>query len=687
MTAQSQPPANGGESAGESDENNSEYVSPIKFDCNDPRDDKVLNIFRDIFEKSDMKVDGGVVDITMSDIKSVDESMVEPMFDDPEPFLYNATVAARQHFDERGVDANLIGEDEHRKRLVDLRTHHIGELVTVDVTVTDRTKSVGVVRRAVWDCGKCGQYTYIRQSRQPGKIEKPIKCSGYDCSGGSYRLNHGHSEERKIDRQQLIVQDRHKVTDSADPADMLANVYGGHVDMVEAGDTVTVTAIVRDEKNEEKKSKRFLHVVGIEHQDEDYTTLDISDDTIDWIQELSNSSNVHSRLAASIAPTGEGDYHLARMATLLQLFGGVTKTVGENRQRGDIHMAFVGDPSTFKSTIAEYASLIAPKSEETTGEGASEAGLLAAATREGRFETEEWTLSGGALVNASGGLCLVDELDKAPKSIQSALQTPLSKQKIEIDKVISATLPAECSVLLVANPDGERFNLHDPLDEQIDIMPALFSRMDIIVPFVDVPEEDHDKNIGNSIFQTSDDDLDYIPPEKMRKYIAYARQNFDPVIPEDVADYLSEQYAELRSESTEHRIAVDTRTAEGMRRLSEASARVRLSDEVSIEDAERAVDLMTEWMDMLMTDENGQYDIDRASSGPSNSQRERYNTLWEAVDNLADERGVVERDKLLGWMVDEDIDKQQAQQDINKFAGAGEKLMYGDESGTLVDLR
>jgi replicative DNA helicase Mcm len=454
------------------------------------------------------------------------------------------------------------------------------------------------------------------------------------------------------------------------------------VNELEPGETVRLTGIVKDESGDQAANEYYIQITGIEHLDKSYAGVEITDDEEEEIKEIAASDHVHSHLKSSIAPTIKGDYDLAREALLLQLVGGVGR--GDD-QRSQIHVALVGDPGTGKTSLSRYTDKIAPNSEYQSADNVTKVGLTAAVTREERFDTAQWTLSGGVLVRADGGHAIIDELDKAPESVQSSLQEPLQDQVIDVSKAsISATLPARCSVLLVANPDNERYDRYQEISKQIPITPTIWSRMDAIIPFVDEPDEEVDGAVVESILnQATGEEPDVVSPEMMRKYVSYARQ-IDPVLSEEAERYIDEQWSEIRQQSASGSTTIGYRQAKSLVRFAEASARIRLSETATIEDAERAVSLLRGWMDLIASDEDGSYNIDAVESGADLSQRQRIEAMWRTIDGQADDDGWAVRDDVVSELVELGIDKTDAQQTLNKFLGKGD---IEQDDGRLRDLR
>ena len=80
-----------------------------------------------------------------------------------------------------------------------------------------------------------------------------------------------------------------------------------------------------------------------------------------------------------------------------------------------------------------------------------------------------------------------------------------------------------------------------------------------------------------------------ISGEMLIKYIAYARTNVYPVTSQEVWKYIQNFYLDIRNmKSIDPRspVPITARCLEALQRLSEARARMRLSDIVSIENIE-----------------------------------------------------------------------------------------------------
>ncbi|MBS1263112.1 MAG: Minichromosome maintenance protein MCM [Methanonatronarchaeales archaeon] len=219
---------------------------------------------------------------------------------------------------------------------------------------------------------------------------------------------------------------------------------------------------------------------------------------------------------------------------------------------------------------------------------------------------------------------------------------------------ITTTLRTRCALLGAANPKYGRFDRYEPIAEQINMEPALLSRFDLIFTLTDKPSEDLDSKIASHILTShrggerlrrgenfSMEDVDPpIEPELMRKYVSLAK-NVVPVMRGKAMDRLRGFYVELRNAGEgDSPVPVTARQLEALVRLAEASARIRLAEEVTEEDASRAIRIVKRCLREVGVDpETEEYDIDVLATGVSKSQRDKIRLLREIIRELESEHG------------------------------------------------
>jgi replicative DNA helicase Mcm len=367
-----------------------------------------------------------------------------------------------------------------------------------------------------------------------------------------------------------------------------------------------------------------------------------------------------------------------------------------------MHMLLLGDPGCGKSQLLKAASTIAPRSTYASGKGMSEAGMTAAAVRDD-FGDTEWGLEAGALVLADKGVACVDEIDKADDDALSSLHTALEDQQVHINKAgINTSLPARTSLLAAGNPKYGRFDRFEPIAEQIDLDPPLLSRFDLMFMLKDQPDKEDDAELAEHIIETratanaftySDGETDVdissikptVPAEVLRAYIAYAKQNVHPCVRKGQKKRLVDWYVNLRQANGEEDgpVPVTARKVEALCRLAEASAKTRLSENITDEDMKRAGSLVMEAMKDVGTDpETGNFDVDVVEAGTSKSQRDRMKNLQQIIDDLADEwDSGAPVDVVIDKAMDLDMDRDKAEHEIQKLKDKGE--VYEPKSGHL----
>ena len=421
----------------------------------------------------------------------------------------------------------------------------------------------------------------------------------------------------------------------------------------------------------------------IEHIDKGFREVKISDDYEKAIWELSKDSDLLTKLVNSVDPSIYG-YEDIKTAILLQLFSGIPKIAPDKAWlREDIHIMMIGDPGIAKSQLLRYVLQIAPRANFSSGLGSTKAGLTASAVKD-ELKNGSWTIEAGVLPMTNEGVVCADEIDKMREEDRSGLHEAMEQQTVTVIKAgLNMTLSAKCSILAVTNPKDGRFNDYDSIAEQINMPPPLLPRFDLIFILTDKPNEEIDRKIANHILKTHkvstyhtsaqtllagncDPDplmvslypynkkadfepgkLDYfekpyVEPELMRQYIAYSRKNIFPELSYEIHEMLTELYIGLRrhnygSEGKKLPISITPRQLEGLIRLSEAAARVRLSNVVTEDDARVAISLVRDsLMNVGVDSESGVIDIDKILIGQTHSQREKVRMVFDVITEYQD---------------------------------------------------
>ena len=545
---------------------------------------------------------------------------------------------------------NLPSGQEMKVR--NIRSKHLDHLVVIEGIIRQASDVRPRVVNAKFECPSCG--TVISVLQMDNKFHEPSRCS---CGRrGGFKL----ISKAMVDTQRLVIEESPESLMGGEQPKRI-NVFVKE-DLVEPkmeekttpGSRIKIIGVLKEVPvplSTGGLSTRFelaIEANNLIAMEETFEELDISEEDEKKILELSRDSAIFDNLAKSITPSVWG-YEEIKKALVLQLFGGVKKIhMDGQKSRGDIHILLIGDPGVAKSVTLGFMAEISPKGRYVVGKSASGAGLTATVVRDEYLKG--WSLEAGAMVLANKGLVCIDELEKMDPQDRSSMHEAMEQQTITISKAnVQATLRAETSVLAAANPKLGRFNPYEPIAQQIDLPPTLINRFDVIFTLRDIPDKDKDRKIASHVLHEhikKGKDM-FIPRELFRKYVAYSKQKVIPKISNEAATEIENFYVELRnrpvsSESELRPIPISARQLQALIRMAEASAKVRLSDIVTKEDAKRAIDLLMYFLEKVGYDqESNTFDIDRFGSKISHSQRSKVFVVRDAINNLKEKIGEI----------------------------------------------
>ena len=570
--------------------------------------------------------------------------------------------------------------------ICDIGEEHVGRLIAINGIIQRCTEKKPQIQTACFECVRCGNLVRIEQDDL--FLETPLDCS--KNSGGCGRSAASTSFELKNDSsvftnmQKLRIQEPPENLRGGTPEFIVAYIRDDLVGMVEAGYRGKINGVVKCRPKTRGSSKltvfdKWIDVISIEILDRPYEEIEITPEDEVKIRKESQNPKLYDNLRKSVSPSIYG-YSVVKDAIVLQSFGGVPKIMQDKREvRGDIHILLIGDPASAKTQLLRGVSKIAPRCVFASGKHATGGGLTAIAVRDD-FGDGRWGLEAGAMVIADRGHICIDEFEKMNKHDRSKIHDAMDPQVINVTKAgIIATLYSRCSVLAAANPVKGRFDEYNSIPDQIDLPPTLLSRFDAIFIIKDIPDKEKDSAIAEHILKAHRcfDDLDidvlqpHYDPEFLRKYIAYAK-GITPRLSDEATNILHCYYADLRGQYEEGAIPVTPRQLEGLIRLSEASARARLREEVMAEDAERAKKVF-ECSMRQVAGKDGGFDIDAIETGITTSQRTRIIKITEIIDELCREnKNGANINDILECAGEEGLDEEKVRKDIEHMLKNGD---------------
>lgn len=626
-----------------------------------------------------------IVDFTK--ISKYDPELSDALLEDPEESLKAAQIAVEQFDLETGSSFNVRVSNLSKSQFMlirNIRSKDIGHFISIEGLVRQKSDVRPQVTSSRFECPSCGNVISVLQLDK--RFKEPSRCG---CGRkGRFRL----LSKELVDAQGLVLEEASENLEGGEQPKRI-NIFlkedlvspmsdkktNPGTKLIINGSIKEVPVILRSGG----QSTRFDLMVEanyVEPVEEEFGDIEINSEEMEKIRETSSDPKLFEKMESSIAPEIYGHSRI-KEALLYQLMAGNRKMRGDGGvTRGDIHILLIGDPGSGKSMMLKRISRVAPKARFISGKGVSGAGLTASVVRDEFLGG--WSLEAGALVLANRGIVCIDELDKMSEDDRAAMHEALEGQTVTISKAnIQATLRCETTVLAAANPKFGRFDPYGTIAEQIDLPPTLINRFDLIFPIKDVPDESVDDKMATFILNLHQNPvMDEAPIDTrlVRKYIAYAKQNVHPKLTDSAIDEIKRYYLKMRSsgsgEGGVKSIPISARQLEALIRLSEASAKLRLSNKVSKRDAKRAVDILHYSLKQIAFDEEtGTIDIDRIATSITATQRSKIVGVREIIAELEGKVGkVIPLEDILGSAEEKGISDSDVEAAIEKLKRSGD---------------
>merc|ERR1712151_613081 len=243
-----------------------------------------------------------------------------------------------------------------------------------------------------------------------------------------------------------------------------------------------------------------------------------------------------------------------------------------------------------------WVSTFSPRAVYASGKTSTAAGLTATVVRDMDLDQEK-VIEPGALMLADNGTCCIDEFELMDQKDQVAIHEAMEQQTITLSKAgIQATLNARTSILASCLPKNTYYQPTQPIHKNVDLSPPILSRFDLMFVIQDIHDESNDDRAAQHILalhRQKEKELEAQASQlDLQRYIRLAR-TIKPKITEEAHARLVKCYKKLREDRTYVRGAcgVTVRQLESLIRLSEAIARVHLSDKITADFVSQAFEL------------------------------------------------------------------------------------------------
>jgi replicative DNA helicase Mcm len=614
--------------------------------------------------------------VEFGNLLEFDKDLAKVLLDSPAEFFDDADAVLEGITKIPGIRLRIKGLLESIE-VRNIRAEHVSKFIQVEGIMTRAGEVKPEAKEAVFKCRRCGEDNRVLQVGE--FFREPLVCENPNCRRkGPFDLVIESTVFR--DWQSICVQEPpEKLRGGRMPRRLDGIIRDDFVDKAVPGNHLVITGMLRVFQERQRGERRttfrkIMFVSHIEVLQKGVEEAELTEEDEKKIKELAKDPWARNKIVQSILPAIHG-YEAIKEAVALQLFGcNPIELPDGTRIRGDTHILLTGDPGTAKSQILKWMANVAPRGLYTSGMKSTGAGLTAAAVRD--EISGGWALEAGVLVIADGGLASVDEFEKMGPEDAAAILESMEQQTISVAKAgIIATLNTRTAVLAAANPKFGRFDKNIPYVQQIALDPVLLSRFDLVLIMRDEPRADYDHAIAQHVLKMHTEPKKVVKApfdtDFLRKIIIYARKNFDPKIEDkEVEKAIENFFVDWRKVVAEGApLPITVRQLEALIRMAKANARMRLSDCVTIEDANRAINLIkTSLKEAGLDTEANVVDIDLLMTGIPKSQRERRQRVLEIIKELEEEYGGAApvqqvkikagaegiRDNFVEWLIEEE---------------------------------
>ncbi|NWU89955.1 MCM5 factor, partial [Upupa epops] len=585
------------------------------------------------------------VEVEMEDLSSFDEDLADYLYKQPGEHLQLLEEAAKEVADEvtrprpAGEESLqdiqvMLRSDANAANIRSLKSDQMSHLVKIPGIIIAATPVRAKATRIAIQCRTC-RSTINNIAVRPGLegYALPRKCNTEQAGRPKCPLDPYFIMPDKckcVDFQILKLQESPDAVPHGEMPRHLQLYCDRYLcDKVVPGNRVTIMGIYSIKKSAQSKRKSrdnvgvgirsaYIRVVGIQVDIEGSGHSfagSVTPQEEEELRRLAASPNIYETIAKSIAPSIYGSTDIKKAIACL-LFGGSRKRLPDGlTRRGDINLLMLGDPGTAKSQLLKFVEKCSPIGVYTSGKGSSAAGLTASVIRDP--SSRSFFMEGGAMVLADGGVVCIDEFDKMREDDRVAIHEAMEQQTISIAKAgITTTLNSRCSVLAAANSVFGRWD-ETKGEENIDFMPTILSRFDMIFIVKDVHNEQRDLTLAKHVMSLHVSALTQtqavegeIELNKLKKLISFCRMKCGPRLSAAAAEKLKNRYILMRSGTRQHEqesdrrssIPITVRQLEAIVRIAESLAKMKLqpfATELDVEEALRLFQVST--LDAAMT--------------------------------------------------------------------------------------
>jgi replicative DNA helicase Mcm len=468
-----------------------------------------------------------------------------------------------------------------------LRCEHINKICHSEVEIDSISEIRPCVEESIFSCPSCGNIFHVLQKDETYTL--PTGCS---CGRkGKFTLVH----ETMINTCYVrFIQPLSEIIGNNVYRSRVKGIIRGSLTSesmakhIYPGSQIKLTYIPRTIKTTSKTGQQLVqHDLVLEvlyfEPCEAQIILQFSPDEIEMFQEESKKPSFPVDFAESCFPNHFGDLNI-KLACAAQL---VSSSLDCRRKDQTFHIFMCGDPGTDKSGFLKRSIYLSPLGKVIQCTNASKAGFVGSSGMKDEHTGRHY-VELGQLSRCNRGIVGIDELSYLPFEDQKALNQGMEDGEISVDKAnIHTIMVADFRCIAAGNPKEGRFKKDQIKTEDLGVDLSLLDRFDVIFIIRDIPDVQRDKSvvaklragIQNQNHQKYNDEF-------IRRYILYARQNFQPILSPEVSEKVEAFYCQIRQmiKTNSSGYCISARQVRAIDGLVRCFAKMRLSNQTDKSD-------------------------------------------------------------------------------------------------------
>ena len=411
-------------------------------------------------------------------------------------------------------------------------------------------------------------------------------CSNFVCGHEISAASYLHVDTQAI----IIVEPDYAIPGTGSSCPLDCKIVGEIAGTVKPGDYVRLGGIVQIDITKNSINK-VLYVNSITRVDQVAVPMQRDD-----LDKFPADDVLVDRLIDRLEPRINGQHDV--IEAILYMLAGARdydnqQINSSDDERGAIHILLVGDLYDLETAILKAAYKVAPKGYYQTTYSSHYTHLVADVIRDKGSNAVE----AGAMVMGDLGVVCLDQIHSLSKNYVKALAETMERQIVTIARRgLHSTLNARVSVLAAFETGSHNVRAR-PLTDNSNLPSMLLEQFDLVFPLQNTLYGERLHGAGGE--QDAADNEQIQNAIELKRYIQHVK-TINPTVPDPIRDRLNRWYKQWRytDQAIYRHIGICMRRQNTLLRLAIARARLYRRNEVTMNDADRTIQLFQAMIEM-----------------------------------------------------------------------------------------